>query len=191
MADIDVQRRSGMTWLWVLLGLIVLALIIWAIAANDDERVAMEPVTEQPITPPATEMQPTAPLGAAPERAAEAAGVPIPQIMESPATWTGRTITGEVRVVEVPTDRGFWIEDQGERLFAILIDQPAEQPKDINPGQTLRLEQATLRDSTYLASLPGEPLDADTRRIVEGLPVFLVVDEANIDIQGQPSLGRE
>ena len=153
------------------------ALVLGACAEEEPE---VEPiVTEAPVT----EVQPNA--VSEPEAIAQTAGVPVSQIIESPATWTGRTVGGEVRVTEVPTDRGFWIIDQGERLFAVIVDQPQEQPKDINPNQTLRIREAVIRDPTFLANLPGEPLDADTRRIVEGLPVFLVVDEAAIEILGQ------
>lgn len=49
MADIDIQRKSGMGWLWWVLGLIVLALLAWWFLAADNEEVATDPtLTEQP-----------------------------------------------------------------------------------------------------------------------------------------------
>ena len=177
MADINVERKSPGIWPWIL-GLVALALLIWALAAllgGDDEAelaaidpVATEVAEVEPAVPPAETLAPVA-----------GARVPVSQIIESPATWTGRTVGGEVRVVEVPTDRGFWIEDQGERLFVILRDAPAERPIDINPGQTIRMSEATVYDN--VANVPGE-VDADTRDIAQGLPVFLGIDEANIEM---------
>lgn len=184
MADINVQRRSRMTWLWVLLGLIILALILWTLAANEEERVTMAPGAEQRVTP-LTGVQPTTPAAPAPEATSATSPIPVSQITQSPATWSGRTISGMAHVVNVPTDRGFWIEAQGERLFVILIEHAAGQPSGIGPGQTLRFDQATLHDPSYLVHLPGRRLDADTQAIVEGLPVFLVADEANITVEEQ------
>lgn len=178
MADINVERKSPGIWPWII-GLLVLALLIWALVAvlgGDDEA---ELAVVDPLATEVTEVDPTLPPVETPAPIAEGVGVPVSQIIESPATWTGRTVGGEVRVVEVPTDRGFWIEDQGERLFVILRDAPAEQPVDINPGQTIRMSEAMIYDD--VANLPGE-IDADTRNIVQGLPVFLGVDEANVEI---------
>ena len=118
-----------------------------------------------------------------PEPVAQLPGVSIADILGNPAGFLGQTWTVDaVQVPEVPTDRGFWIEDQGSRLFAIIIDDPEEQPKDINPGQTLRITEGVLRDRTFLPQIPGEPLEAQTQQIAEQQPVFLVVDERNIQI---------
>lgn len=182
MADIDVQRKSSTAWLWWLLGLVALAMLIWVITAGDDNvEVASAPVAAAPggvaeVPPP--------PAGTSPSTAvAPATGIPVSQIVGSPATWTGRTVAGEVRVTEVPTDRGFWITEQGERLFVILGDQPAERPIDIQSGQTLRISEAMVYGSENLQAIPGA-LDADTRSIAQGQPVVLFADEKNIQILG-------
>lgn len=185
MADIDVERKGPSIWPWII-GLIILALLIWLLAEwlGDDEEV-VEPIG----APVPAEVQPPT-VGVPPEPVAQAPGVPLSQIIESPATWTGQTWGGEVRVAEVPTDRGFWIEDQGERLFVILNDQPQEEPKDINPGQTLRISEAMIYDN--VANVPGT-VDPDTRNIAQGQPVFLAVDEGNVNIleAGQPQPGTD
>ena len=109
--------------------------------------------------------------------------VTIGDILGNPDRYVGETFPqAEVNVTEVPTDRGFWIEDEGRRLFAIIIDQPQEEPKDINPGQTLRIEEGVLRDRTFLPAIPGVPLDQDTENIAEQQPIFLTVDEQYINI---------
>jgi hypothetical protein len=183
VADINVERKGPSIWPWII-GLIILALLIWALVEllGGEEEAAVAPVAE----PVVTEVQPTVPPVNTPEPIAQAEGVPVSQIIESPATWTGQTVGGEVTVSDVPTDRGFWIEDQGERLFVVLNDAPSEQPVNINPGQTVRLREAVIYDNA--ANVPNE-LDPDTRSIVEGQPVFLAVDEENIEMmQGAGNL---
>lgn len=64
MADIDVERKSGMGWLWWVLGLLLLALLLWWIfaAADDDEA---EVAVVDPVAVPAVPPAPAAPVGAA------------------------------------------------------------------------------------------------------------------------------
>ena len=33
------------------------------------------------------------------------------------------------------TDRGFWVENDGARMFALIIDEPREVEIDINPDR--------------------------------------------------------
>lgn len=184
MADIDVQRKGGMGWLWWILGLLLLALIIWWIASGDDE------ADEAAFTEPAPVVEPTA----LPEPVATSAGMTIADILGNPASFVGQPFSDdEVRVAEVPTDRGFWIEDQGQRLFVVLIDNPQEEPLDVNPGQTVRIEQGTLRDSSYMGQIQGVPLDQDTQNLLRGQPIYLVADESNINIltEGNPQPGTD
>lgn len=171
MADMDIQRKKtgGMGWLWGLLALVLLALIIWWIWPDDEE------VVEDPEV--AAEMAPL------PAPIAEAPAVTIGDVLGNPGAYVGQTFPrAEVTVAEVPTDRGFWIEDNGQRLFAVIIDDPAEQPKDINPGQTLRIDQGTLRDATFISNIQGAPLDSDTESIARQQDAYLVVDERHIHI---------
>ena len=183
MAQIPVERKSGLGWLWVLLGLVLLALLIWW-ATDDDEAdlvdgadseiVGEETVGADPVTPP--------------EPVAMEAGISIADILASPAEYIGRNdFQDEVRVAEVPTDRGFWIEDQGRRMLAVIIDNPQEQPKDINTGQQLRITEGMVRDATFIANLPGAPLDADTERLAREQDAYLVVDQSNIEFLSDTS----
>jgi hypothetical protein len=185
MADIDVQRKGGMGWLWWILGLLLLALIIWWIAAAGDDEAEMAEVVE-----PAPVVEPTT----LPEPVATSPGMTIADILGNPAGFIGQPFSDdEVRVAEVPTDRGFWIEDQGQRLFVVLADRPREEPLDINPGQTVRIEQGILRDPTYIGQIQGAPLDQDTRNLLQGQPIYLVADEGNINIltEGNPQPGTD
>lgn len=184
MADIDLERkrRSGAGWLWWVVGLLALVAVVWWVWPDTDDEftgdVDMERV--EPVTAPA-------PAGGTP-------GGSLGDILTNPDQYVGQSFPGaEVTVAEVPTDRGFWIEDAGERLFAVIIDEPQEQPKDINPGQTLRIDGGTLRDRGYIAEMPGAPLDAATEEILQGQDIFLVVDERYITVLegGEPQPGTD
>lgn len=180
MAEIPVHKKSNMGWLWILLAVLVLGLLAWWLFSGDDEVeygptevVGEQTVGADPVTPP--------------EPVAMEAGISIADILGNPATYVGRNdFTDEVMVPEVPTDRGFWIEDQDQRLFAVLIDNPQEQPLDINPGQRLRVTEGMVRGATFIEQIPGEPLDPDTMGILREQDAYLVVDESNIEILSRP-----
>ena len=182
MADINVERKSGLPWLWIILGLILLALLIWWLVPDGEE----EPVV---ATSPMAEIQPPT-VGAPPEPVAQGPATSIAAIIESPATWTGQTFAGEVQVGEVVSDRGFWITDQGERLFVVINEAPGPQaneavrnePLNIEANQALRIREAIIY--TDPARLPGE-IEPETRRIAASQPVFLATDAGNINIIGQ------
>ncbi|MBW3570397.1 MAG: hypothetical protein KY467_04765 [Gemmatimonadetes bacterium] len=183
MADIDIERKRGGSWMWVL-GLVLLALVIWLLWGlfdGDDEAAVVEPVA----APVVDEVQPLPPAANPPTPVAQAAGIPVSQIIESPATWTGRTVGGEVRVTEVVSDRGFWIEDQGERLF-VLINESGPETPDVNQGQTLRIREAVVYGAQNLANIPGT-LEPQARQIAQGQPVVLATDGRNIEILTRPT----
>ncbi len=182
MAKIPVEKKQQSSWIWWVLGLLAVAGLIWILveAFDDEEDVDVGDVEEvEPVPTPATP---------GPEE------VDIQAILANPDEYIGEPFPStEVSVSSVPTDRGFWITGGGDSLFAIIIDTPEEQPKDINPGQTLHVEGGTLHDSSYLPDLPGVPLDAATEGIAEDQPLFLVVDERNIEIHeaGMPQPGTD
>lgn len=187
MAEIPVEKKSNKGWLWALLALLVLALLAWWLIDTDDEEAAVA-YTEGAVV--------EAGADTTPEPVATAPGVSIGDVLGDPASYLGRDdFQAEVTVptdAEM-TDRGFWIEDEGSRLFALILDGPMEEPKDINPGQTLRISQGMLRDRTYLPELGGDPLNAATQQLAEEQPIFLVVDEDNIEIleAGNPQPGTD
>lgn len=182
MAKIPVEKKQRPSWIWWLLGLLLLGGLTWILAEafDDEEELDVADVEEvEPLPPPPT---------------AEPEEVDIGSILENPGEHMGEPFPStEVSVSSVPTDRGFWISADGDSLFALIIDVPEEQPKDINPGQTLQIEGGTLHDSSYLPDLTGVPLDATTEGIAEEQPIFLVVDERNIAIReaGMPQPGTE
>ena len=191
MAKIPVEKETGGGgwWKW-LLGLLLLGLLIWLIWAwvdDDDLEVAEDTEADiETVEPPPT-----------PETAAEgAAAMSLAAILNNPDQYVGEPFPAtEVTVAQNReiTDRGFWIQNQGQHLFAIIIDVPEEQPKDINPGATLRISQDTLRAPSYLPEMPGRPLDQQTQNIAEQQEIFLVVDERYITVleQGNPQPGTD
>ena len=175
MAEIKMERkeRGGMGWLWILIALILLALLAWWLWPEDE--------VEEPLAT-TTAVEAVEPL---PEVAPVTTELTLSQIASNPSMYVGQTYDGEVRVTDVPTDRGFWVESDGAKVFAILIDQPRERPVHIQQNTTIRMEQATVRDQTSLGDLPGDPLDAATEEIVRNEDVFLIVDEDNIQMPDQ------
>lgn len=184
MADINIERKTGSSWLWWVLGLLLLALIIWLLAAGGEEE--MEVVETEPIVTPAT-----TPAASA-QPMAQGAGC-LTQAIASPVSNVGQTVGPcQVQVAEVPTDRGFWVEENGQRVFAIIGDRPAEQPLDLNPGQSITISEATVRDRSYISQIAGQPLDQNTQNIINSQAEhYLVVDESNINITeaGTPQPG--
>ncbi len=175
MADINVERKGTSIWPWII-GLIVLALLIWLLAGlfdNDDE---IEPIAEAPIAAPVT----PAPIAQGPACVGEVIGNPVGYVGQ-------RLGECQVQVVDVPTDRAFWIEENGQRVLVILNEGPgagvadtqgqSEMTPDINPGQSIRLREATVMDN--IANVAG-PLDDETRNLAQGQPFFLTVDAANV-----------
>jgi hypothetical protein len=176
MAEIPIEKKSNLTWLWILLGLILVALLIWWAVGSDDDAEVVEPVAveEQMV---ATEDDAALP--------AEGAAT-LATILANPAQYVGSAFSGEVSVDGPLTDRGFWVESDGQRMFALIDDGPREVPMDINPGQQLQISTATVTSPASIGDLPGDELDADTRRIAEEQEVFLVVDEDNMEIIQRP-----
>ncbi|HYR28976.1 MAG TPA: hypothetical protein VEU30_10960 [Thermoanaerobaculia bacterium] len=179
MAEIHIERKKGAAWPWVLLGaLVVLALLGWLLWPDAADTTPLTATIVDPVPAPAT-VATIAPLDRMPTASIETPT--IATILANPPQWVGREFSGTVTVAEVPTDRGFWVEEGGSRLFAILIDAPAEVPLDINAGQRIRI-RGTLRNAAYLPQLPGRPIVAATQELARREPVYLVADEQAITI---------
>lgn len=172
MAKIPVEKKQQASWIWWLLGLLLLAGITWAlfeVLDGEEDLDVAESEEVEPIPPSST---------------SEFEDVDIGTILANPREYIGEPFPSmEVTVSSVPTDRGFWISAHGDSLFALIIDVPEDQFKDINRGQTLLIEGGTLHDRSYLPELRGRQLDAATVDIVEQQSIFVAVDESKIVIR--------
>lgn len=191
MADIDVERKSSMAWLWWLLGILLIALLAWWLLSGDDdpEVAAVDPVAA-PVAAPVTPATTPEPVAQGPLCVAQARSGGTPNV--------GMTLGAcSMQVVEVVSDRGFWAEENGQRVFVVINEGPqgtadtegrqAEQP-DVNPGQSIHVSEAVVLDD--VANLAG-PLDEQTRSIAEGQPWFLAIEGEDVAIltQGNPQPG--
>lgn len=169
------RSRAWVLWVLLLLALAVIFWWFWAVPEDDVDVIADD-------TPTVAETDLAADRELGPPMEDEMVFVPVAEIVGTPVAWFDRDVIGEATVVDVPTDRGFWIEQDGARLFVILIDQPAEVPLDIEAGQTVRITGGELRRSAEPGEIEGRPLDDDTRGLMAEQEVFLVVDEAAVEI---------
>lgn len=108
MAEIHIERKKGTAWLWLLLAaLAVLAVLAWLLwRPGAAETTPLTATIVDPVPAPAT-VATVAPLDSTPT---------IATILANPPQWVGREFSGTVTVAEVPTDRGFWIEEGGRRV---------------------------------------------------------------------------
>jgi hypothetical protein len=179
MADINVERKGGGGGLGkllpLLLGLLLLgALAWWLLGRGDDEVETVAPVAET------VEPAPVAPAVPAPTAPA-AAVVPVAAIIAAPAGYIGQAQTGTVRVAEVVSDRGFWIEEGGQRMFAVVAEpQNTEQQLNINAGQMVQLS-GTVYNQERIGEIPGQ-IEAQTREIIQSQPAFLYVLPRDVKI---------
>jgi hypothetical protein len=148
MADIHVEKRNAI-WPWIL-GLVVLALLIWAFVGGRDDRTGVTtPTATAPVTttPATTETwrddRATTPTTTAPATAAAPATttgtmadttmtrgvgmqqeIPIAEILEQPQQYLNQRVSGTAVVAEVVSESGLWVEQDGERMF-VVIEQGA------------------------------------------------------------------
>lgn len=175
MAEIPVERKSGSKWwLWLILLLLVVALIWWLVGEGDDpELEAVDTVA----------VEESADLDSV--DATATGEMTLAAILANPSSYYGMEgFTGEVEVGGPLTDRGFWIENEGARMFAIVIDDPAERRIDINTGATLRLDGGTVRDPSTISAtdIEGDALDEDTVNAISDQEAVLLIDESNMEI---------
>lgn len=190
MAEIHIEKKKSI-WPWIIAALVAL-LAIWALmefmGRDEDEAAAVEParaaMTEAPAATAPTE--PVNAMNADSGTTADAAGalaaLPVATILAGPAGFVGQEISGTARVTDVPTDRGFWVEQNGQRMFAVIAQgENMEQAININAGQEIQLNGATVHDANSMAQLGGT-FDEQAKQLVSGQQAFLVVDPGDVTI---------
>ncbi len=176
MANIDIEKKtsSGFPWLWATLGaLLVAGIILFFVLNNDDDE--MEQTAEF------TETSEPAEVAEVDEPEAQALdSFPVAAILANPGTWDDRAVNGDVTVGNVPTDRGFWVENDGAQAFMLIDPRGEESVVHIQQGQRLRISSASVHPSSEVGSV-GE-LDDESRQIIGGQTAFLVVDASDLQI---------
>lgn len=180
MADINVERKGPSVWPWII-GLLVLALLIWAIAEMVD--------TDETQVAGVEEVEPAAPPAAvpAPTMQGQAAPVELQTLMPLGTDDAGRMVNARGTVVGQPLSEGYWIlTDQDAVVFVLSKDRrdtgEAVQvtgrlaPAAANQVQTWR-QQAnlkpaagwTVQEEVFIAPVdqaqqgaPGAPQPGDT-----------------------------
>lgn len=174
MADINVQRKGPSVWPWII-GLLVLALLIWALVElfeGDADPEVTDPALEQPAM-----VEPTV---APPLPDPMIAALPVSEIAQAPADFEGRTVSGEATVAEVVGEQGFWVEDGGERILVVFGADAAGAP-EIPAGERVRITDATVVPGSGLAAR-GIELDERTSQAAAAEAVVLSADPSGIHI---------
>ncbi len=165
MAEIPIERKkkSGLGWLpLALLALIAVAALLLR-NRDRDPQVA------------------TAPAATTTAAGGEVAGgsemLPVATILGGPEQYANQPVSGNARVTEVVSDRGFWVEENGQRMFVLLGEKgagtnAAEHHTDIKAGQTLRLSGHVF---TSADQVPGGNVEAEARQAIQGQRAFLHV----------------
>lgn len=182
MAEIDIERKDRSPWMWII-GVLAALLLLWGLfeLLDGDDDVAEGPVaTESVVTAPVVDPAVVTPPAAPDATAGEV--IPVAVIVATPSNFANQRVSGTARVAEVVSDRGFWIEDGGQRVFAI-IDEPKPEIMNVNAGQTVRLNRAQVM--TNASPVPGD-LEPQARQIIQGQPAFLYVPARDLTITDRP-----
>lgn len=187
MADIDIERKKKSPFPWIL-GLLVLALLAFllmrscgdddpepAVVGTDTTTFTDTTMGAAPMASPATD---TTAMGAAGAAAGAAGAGWIGTVLAG--TNAGQTTGGDGMVPETPSDRGFWIEENDQRVFAILAE-PMEQIKDVDPGQRVRIANARVLRGSEASQIPQD-VDAEARQTAQRQPYFLLVPASGVTI---------
>ena len=185
MAEIPVERKSSMAWLWVLLAVVLAALLLWWLLDNDDEAYVDPAAVESVESVEADRM--IINDGLATDQAAAGAGVVTNISMLLPAIsedMVGRQVQlSGVRVMEPVSDAGFWIgQGPDQRLYAVLSEQstpqtPTEGVADVNAGAMANLT-GTIK--TRQEALQGLAAGTNTDALPEGVDHFIVVESYQV-----------
>ncbi|HEX8392429.1 MAG TPA: hypothetical protein VF665_08750 [Longimicrobium sp.] len=187
MADIDIERKkkSPLPWILGLLALLLLLFLLMRSCGDDDQAentgTVVDTTTSQTVAPvapmPATDTTAAA-TGAMPAAGAAAGAGWIAGVLGG--QMAGQTASGQATVPSTPSDRGFWVEENGQRVFAVL-QEPMEQIKDIDPGQTVRITNAKVMRGSESAQIP-ESVDAEAKTTASQQQYFLLVPSNGVEI---------
>ncbi|QDG50190.1 hypothetical protein FIV42_05430 [Persicimonas caeni] len=96
-----------------------------------------------------------------------------------PAVYNGDTVYGQGTVAEVVSERGFWLESEGQFIFTVIREREYEQVA-LKAGHILQLS-GELHETDDLSALEGE-LDPYAARVLERQEFYLVVSANTLQI---------
>jgi hypothetical protein len=183
MAELDIQKKRGTSWVWWIVGLIVLALILWWMfggnrnAAVPGDVGAVTDTTASATAPVATAPAPTA----APEGALTDLGA-ITGATDAGALVGRQVELRDAHVLGVVGDRGFWVgPDSAQRLFAVRANQGTPPGGAVKAGQTVNLHGVVKSLSADLAAQRAAwKLSAADSAALAGQRLYVSVDSLTI-----------
>ena len=194
MAEIHVEKkpRSGWAWVWVLLLLVAIAVLAWLYWPDRVTGPNAPATTTDPAMGTDPSVVDAVPLPDAPQ--APQSPAMISEIRANPEQWVGREYLGVVNVADsgttdetaMPSERGFWIEQDGQRLFVLVNDDPNRTPVVVTPGQTIRI-RGTVRDATFIPHLGSMNLSVEADEMLRTEPAYLVAEESAIELAEEPT----
>lgn len=190
MTSVGRNPRRGSLWVAGLAALLLAGLVLWwfvggvgqRLPAQDSAQAVAGMQRDDPGVPPAEH-------AATQPDASAAATLPVSRIVRDPDDWAQQEVSGTARVDAIDTDRGFWLQAQGERIFAVLEKKIGQGARAMEPGQLVRLRGAAVFEPGGFAILPGDALDAETKEILAAQDVFLLVPEQRLDRYPVPEQG--
>jgi hypothetical protein len=128
MADINVERKSPKIWPWIV-GLLVLALVIWAVAemvTTDDTMVADRETIDQPAAFPAPAPAPV-----------EQDGMDLSQLTPLGPEDAGQRVTFQGEVTGQTTGEGFWVRTVDGDVVFVRTTQMAQTGQQVRVTGTV------------------------------------------------------
>ena len=208
---VERKPRSGWAWVWVLLLLVAIAVLAWLFWPDRVRTDATDTVTTTaPVTGTDPSLVDTVPLPGAmqptqtmamigeirsnPEQWIGREFLGVVNVTDSgtvtgtttgtaagTGTASGATTGTAATQTAIPPERGFWIEQDGQRLFVLVNDDPNRAPAVVTPGQPIRI-RGTVRDATFIPQLQGMNLSGEIDELLRSEPAYLVAEESAIEL---------
>ena len=132
MAHLDIQEKRSSSWIWWVLGLVLLALLAWWLLSANDR----DDVTDAGVLPPPVVAGDPAAAAPAPTSAETITDLSALTSTQDPNALMGRRVVlSGVPVAEAVSDKGFWIGSGsavGDGVFAVRTNQ--SQPNTAPDG---------------------------------------------------------
>lgn len=156
MAEIPIEKKSSMGWLWGLLALLLVALLAWWILSDDDDEVEYAE-NETVATAPADSAAVAGTTGAAAGASAMAVGDSVD--------------LDNVRVTSLAGDMAFNADVNGQNMLVVFDQQrtpndATEGEYDINPGSVVNIDGSVRSASDPLPTGVDAQIPAGTERYI-------------------------